>query len=277
MIEAGLALGRFLLGLAGLLLVGYGGLALLTPALRDFSWGERLSFSFGLGALALTWWMLVLSSLGRPFSLPLVLGPLMVLPGAAFLRIKILGGGGQGSRTHLQSSPIPPPPTPYRGLGGEFEGRAGELRSPGPPLKIILGQSYQTLAAAHLAVVASGTATLEAALAGTPTIIVYRLAPLSYELGRRLIKVDHIGMANLLAGERLFPEILQEEFTPARLAQEVISLIQNPQGLAALKLGLGRIINNLGGPGASARAARIAVELMQGENDDQKNQDFIRN
>jgi lipid-A-disaccharide synthase len=119
-----------------------------------------------------------------------------------------------------------------------------------------------------LAVVASGTATLEAALAGTPTIIVYRLAPLSYELGRRLIKVEHIGMANLLAGERLFPEILQDEFTPERLAQEVIGLVKNPQGLAALKMGLGRIINNLGGPGASARAAQVAWELMEGEKDD---------
>ncbi|OGP74069.1 MAG: lipid-A-disaccharide synthase [Deltaproteobacteria bacterium RBG_13_58_19] len=156
------------------------------------------------------------------------------------------------------------------GFLGEGENSRGRLSSisPGLPLKIITGQSYAALAAAHLAVVASGTATLEAALAGTPTIIVYRLAPLSYELGRRLIKVEHIGMANLLAGERLFPEILQAEFTPERLAQEVIGLVQNPKRLGALKMGLGRIINNLGGPGASARAAQVALELMEGEKDD---------
>jgi hypothetical protein len=97
MIEAGLSLVRFFLGLAALLLVGYGGLALITPALRDFSWGERLSFSFGIGALLLTLWMLTLSSLGRPFSLPLILGPLMVLPGAALL-VNMLGGEGLRDR-----------------------------------------------------------------------------------------------------------------------------------------------------------------------------------
>ena len=70
-------------------------------------------------------------------------------------------------------------------------------------LQIISGQAYAALAASHLAVAASGTATLEAALAATPTIIVYSLAPLSYAVGKRLVRVEHIGMANLLAGERI--------------------------------------------------------------------------
>jgi lipid-A-disaccharide synthase len=144
----------------------------------------------------------------------------------------------------------------------KFWGRAGDLPSPGPPLKIIPGQAYQALGAAHLAVVASGTATVEAALAGTPTVIVYRVSPLTFAVGRRLIRVEHVGMANLLAGARMFPELIQEDFTAAGLAREVLSLIQDPERLVALRRGLATVIRRLGGPGASRRAARVAVALM---------------
>lgn len=130
------------------------------------------------------------------------------------------------------------------------------------PLKIIEGQSYAALAAAHLAVVASGTATVEAALAATPTIIVYRVSPLTFAVGRLLVRVEHVGMANLLAGERLFPELLQHFFTPEALAREVLALMGDRPRLEALRLGLARIIERLGGPGASRRAARVALEIM---------------
>jgi lipid-A-disaccharide synthase len=132
----------------------------------------------------------------------------------------------------------------------------------GPPLKIIPGQAYQALGAAHLAVVASGTATVEAALAAVPTVIVYRLSPVTYAVGRRLIRVAHVGMANLLAGERVFPELLQDDFTPARLAQEVLELIREPECLAAVRRGLARVVRRLGGPGASRRAAQVALKIM---------------
>jgi lipid-A-disaccharide synthase len=166
--------------------------------------------------------------------------------------------------------PLPPPPNPlpqppYRGVGEGFEGRAGELtyeKSPGLSLKIIPGQAYQALGAAHAAVVASGTATVEAALAATPTVIVYRVSPLTFAVGRRLVRVEHVGMANLLAGERLFPELIQDEFTPERLAREVLTLIQAPERLTAIRRGLATVIRRLGGPGASLRAAKVAVELM---------------
>jgi lipid-A-disaccharide synthase len=132
------------------------------------------------------------------------------------------------------------------------------------PLTIIPGQSYQALAAAHLAVVASGTATVEAALAGTPTVIVYRLSPLTFMVGKWLIRVPHVGMANLLAEARLFPELIQDDFTAARLAQEVLRLMRDPGRLTALGRALARVVSRLGGPGASARAARVALELMAG-------------
>ncbi len=129
-------------------------------------------------------------------------------------------------------------------------------------LRVIEGQSYAALAAAHLAVVASGTATVEAALAATPTIIVYRLSPLTFGVGRLLIRVEHVGMANLLAAERLFPELLQHFFTPENLAREVLSLIGDWPRLETLRRGLSRIIERLGGAGASRRAAEVALEIM---------------
>ena len=171
---------------------------------------------------------------------------------------------GRGPGTEVPCPPPNPLPQPlYRGVGGEFEGRAGDLQSPGPPLKIISeGQAYAALKAAHLAVVASGTVTVEAALAATPTVIIYRLAPLTYEVAKRLIRVDHIGMANLLAGTGLFPELIQADFTAEHLAREVIQWIKEPGRLEGLQEGLVRVVEGLGPPGASARAARVAVELI---------------
>ncbi len=141
----------------------------------------------------------------------------------------------------------------------------GPAGAPGLHLKIISGQSYEALAAAHLAVVASGTATVEAALAGTPTVIVYRVSPLTFRVARSLVRVDHVGMANLLAGERLFPELLQDDFTPERLAQEVLDLIADRERLKSIFQGLARVITRLQGPGASARAAQVALELAAGD------------
>jgi lipid-A-disaccharide synthase len=180
--------------------------------------------------------------------------------------VEKFGRGGQGPVAQasrlwtLDSSPKPPPPTPYRGLGGEFEGRA--IVTPGPPIKIIEGQSYAALSAAHLAVVASGTATVEAALAATPTIIIYRVSPLTFAVGRLLVQVEHVGMANLLAGERIFPELLQHLLTPESLAREVLSLVRDRERLEGLRRGLARIRERLGGPGAARRAALVALEII---------------
>ncbi len=148
-------------------------------------------------------------------------------------------------------------------VSGEDGVGAGFKPAPtGLQLKIITGQAYQALGAAHAAVVASGTATVEAALAGAPTVIVYRVSPLTFAVARRLVRVEHMGMANLLAGERVFPELLQDDFTPERLAHEVLSLIRDPGRIKAVRRGLATVIRRLGGPGASARAARVAVELI---------------
>ena len=147
-------------------------------------------------------------------------------------------------------------------VGAGFKPAPTSLR-----LRIIPGQAYQALGAAHAAVVASGTATVEAALAGVPTVIVYRVSPLTFAVARRLVRVEHVGMANLLAEERLFPELIQDDFTPEHLAHEVLSLIQDPGRIKAVRRGLATVIRRLGGPGASRRAARVAVELMDSKNE----------
>jgi len=100
-------------------------------------------------------------------------------------------------------------------------------------------------------------------LAATPTIIVYRVSPLTFAVGRLLVRVEHVGMANLLAEERLFPELLQHFFTPAGLAREVLSMVKDGERLEVLRRGLARIRERLGGPGASRHAARVALEIME--------------
>jgi lipid-A-disaccharide synthase len=154
------------------------------------------------------------------------------------------------------------PPGLVEGMVEDFWGKGLGAEAPTPPLKIIPGQAYQALGAAHLAVVASGTATVEAALAAVPTVIVYRVSPLTFAVGRRLVRVEHVGMANLLAGERVFPELIQDDFTPERLAREVLDLIRDPGRMLAVRRALAAVIRRLGGPGASARAARVALNLM---------------
>lgn len=131
------------------------------------------------------------------------------------------------------------------------------------PVAIHQGQTYEILAAADLALVTSGTATLETALLGTPMVIAYRVASLTYSVAKLLVRVPHIGMANLLAEEGLFPELIQEDVTPARITGAVMELIRNPETLGRISAGLKRIRQRLGGEGASTRAAAVALELLE--------------
>ena len=111
--------------------------------------------------------------------------------------------------------------------------------------------------------VASGTATVEAALLGAPMVVVYRLAPLTYLLGRRLVKVPHFAMANLIAGERVVPEVIQRELTPERVAAEVRALLDAPARREAMQAGLAEVRRKLGEPGASGRAAAVVLGAAQ--------------
>jgi lipid-A-disaccharide synthase len=110
--------------------------------------------------------------------------------------------------------------------------------------------------------VASGTATVEAALMDLPMVVVYRLSPLTYALGRPFVSVPHYAMANLIAGEEVVKELIQTDFRAEAVAREVSRLLEDAAWRTQVREGLGRVRARLGPPGASTRAAGIVAELM---------------
>lgn len=131
-----------------------------------------------------------------------------------------------------------------------------------PYVQLVRQQTYEAVNAAELIITASGTATVEAALLETPMIITYIVAPLTYWLGKFFIKVPFIGMVNLIAGKQVAPELIQTMATPERITQEVLTLLQNPEKLAAIKQELRMVREKLGKPGAPDRAAAIIAGLL---------------
>jgi lipid-A-disaccharide synthase len=135
-------------------------------------------------------------------------------------------------------------------------------RLEGTSARLVRGRSHDVLAAASVAVVASGTATVEAALLGTPMVVVYRVTPLSYALGRPFVRVPHYAMVNLIAGRRIVPELIQRDFTPARVCVETLRLLDDPKQARRMRDDLAEVRRRLGAPGASARAAGVVQEVL---------------
>ena len=123
----------------------------------------------------------------------------------------------------------------------------------------------ETLRQTHLAFVASGTATLETAIMGVPMIILYKVSPLSYAIGKRVVHVPHIGLVNLIAGERVVPELIQEEATPGNLAHKAVELLEDRGLRQQMIMALAKVRNALGSPGAAERTAQIALHMMRSE------------
>ncbi len=121
---------------------------------------------------------------------------------------------------------------------------------------------YDLMRLADAAIATSGTVTLEAALCGLPTVIVYRTSPLTAWIARRVLRIAHIGLPNIVADKRIFPELLQEQVTPENLAAEAavfLDKVRHEQVLADLQL----VRKRLGEPGAVGRVAGLAIQLAQ--------------
>lgn len=134
-------------------------------------------------------------------------------------------------------------------------------------VRFVSGSTYDTLGAADLAIVSSGTATVEAALLGTPMIVIYRLSPLTARLAKPLVRTKFFSMVNLIACRAVVPELIQDDFTPERVAGEAKSLLsasnEGAEKLAAQRRGLAEVTRLLGPPGAVERAADAIVAQLR--------------
>lgn len=124
-------------------------------------------------------------------------------------------------------------------------------------------KTYDIMSHSDALVVTSGTATLEAGISGTPTVIVYRTSPLTFFIGKALVKIPNIGLINIIAGSRIVPELWQDEVTPAKIASEISLFLNNGDLSGETRKLLAEAVFKLGGKGASERAARVALSMIK--------------
>ena len=136
------------------------------------------------------------------------------------------------------------------------------VRASGVPVRIIDGRVYDVLQASDAAIVTSGTATLETGLMAVPMVIVYRISRLSYLIGRMIIHVKHIGLVNIVAGKTIVPELIQDDVTPARIAEAIGEVLSDPERNRKIRDDLRQVRAQLGEGGASRRAAAVVLELL---------------
>ena len=133
----------------------------------------------------------------------------------------------------------------------------------GAPVRVVDGATDDVLAASDAVITASGTATVQTALHGKPMVVVYRLSPVTYKLGKPLVRVSMFSMVNLVAGERIVEELIQDDCTPDRVAAETVDLLTNHERVADMKEQLAVVRERLGGAGASARAAAAILDVAR--------------
>ena len=138
---------------------------------------------------------------------------------------------------------------------------ANGLAEAGVEVRVIRENRYELMAACNAVMAASGTVSLELAILDVPMVISYRVSPLTYFLGRRLIKVQYASLVNLVAGRGVVPELLQDEAMPGKIAAATLRLVANRTERDRMLAGLAEVRERLGGAGASARAARLALDL----------------
>ena len=121
---------------------------------------------------------------------------------------------------------------------------------------------YDVMQVCDAIITVSGTVTLEIALMGVPMVIIYRVSPFTYAVGKHLVKVDHIGICNIVAGERVVQELIQDDAEPVRISAEIAKMLTDPGYAAAIKKKLAEVRGKLGSGGGSAAVARLALSMI---------------
>lgn len=137
-----------------------------------------------------------------------------------------------------------------------------QLSAAGLDVTVIEGRTYDVMQVCDAIVTVSGTVTLEIALMGVPMVIIYKVSPLTYQVGKRLIRVDHIGICNIVAGERVVPELIQHDAEPAIIADAIGRFLDDRDYAAAVREKLRQVKNNLGSGGGSAKVAALVLEML---------------
>ena len=137
----------------------------------------------------------------------------------------------------------------------------------GLDIQVVSGQGYDVMQVCDAIITVSGTVTLEIALMGVPMVIIYRVSPLTYQIGKRLIKVDHIGICNIVAGERVVQELIQHEAEPEKIAAEIGRILTDKEYATVMITKLRGVREKLGSGGASQRVARLALEILSEGNE----------
>ena len=131
------------------------------------------------------------------------------------------------------------------------------------PVKVVEGYAYDVMNLSELLITASGTATLEGAILGKPMIIIYIVSLPTYWIGRALVRLDHIGLVNLVAEKEIAPELIQKDVNPRRIADEAFRILGDPILSRKMTESMGEVRQKLGDPGAAQRAAHIVVSLLR--------------
>lgn len=131
------------------------------------------------------------------------------------------------------------------------------------PVALTTKYTYDLMGLTDVAIAASGTATLETSIMGAPTVILYKMAPLTYFLGKFLVKIPDIGLPNIVAGRRIVPELLQDDANPQNIADETLKLLTDKQVYAKAKADLAEVKAKLGQTGAVNRVAQVILEVAE--------------
>lgn len=142
---------------------------------------------------------------------------------------------------------------------GEIQNVAGNNRE---NIRVVENNIYDVMRISDIVIVASGTATVEAAIMGAPMVVVYRVSPLTYLIGKMLIKVKNIAMVNIIAGKTIVPELIQHDVTPEKITGAAVRMLKDPSRMEEIKKELSSVKEKIGTPGASSRAAQIIISLL---------------